>query len=201
MNDAYQLKQGHRTVSSRSFLAISISLLLAISMMTCVITWPVVAQDQQVGMLRFMASGPIQIEVHDPEGNIASRVGVQIEGASFQDEDDEITIEIPHPIVGDYLVHMNTDGSAIRLQHFDIWVTDGIDTIQLADYQLIVNAPTDPYMVRVSSIDFTDVTADAADDQDSSEGSMSNLVWILVACGGGLVGLVLIIRSRKQKKY
>ena len=198
MNDTHQLKQGRRILNSPSSLAISASLLLAVCAM---MTWSVAAQDQQVGMLRFMASGPIQIEVHDPEGNIASRAGVQIEGASFEDEDDEISIEIPHPISGDYLVHMNTDGSAIRLQHFDIWVTDGVDTIKLADYQLIVNAPHDPYVVRISNLGFADVTADVADDQDSSENAGANLVWILAACGGALVGLILIIRSRRQKKY
>ncbi len=176
-----------RTLPGILFLALALSLTAG--------TGTAIAQE--LGMLRFEASGPIQIEVHDPEGNIVSRNVVQIEGASFEDVDAAITIEVPRRILGDYLVHMNVDGSANRLQHFYISVTDGVETIQLADFQLIVNAPVDPYIIRSAADGFSDVTGEV----DESVGGTSSTIWIIVA-GVAVVGAIvafLLIRARKQK--
>ena len=177
MTDDYRTVWRRKTLAVSAFTKIpGILASLAACVIVCTLTWPAVSQEQSLGMLRFVASGPIQIEVHDPEGNIVSRDVIEIDGASFQDEDAEIIIEVPHRVLGDYLVHMNVDGSAIRLRHFDISVTDGVKTIQLADYQLIVNAPHDPYVIRSSTDGFEDVTAFMADQEERSDGSSSTLI-------------------------
>ena len=200
MNHSYRMVRQCETPAVSAFKKMSgILASLAVCVIVCTMTWPAVSQEQPLGMLRFMASGPIQIEIHDPEGNIVSRDVIEIAGASFQDENDEILIEIPHRILGDYLVHMNVDGSANRLQHFDISVTDGINTTPLADYQLIVNAPHDPFVIRSSSDGYADVTAAVAEELSAAEAS-SNLIWIVGGFAGLLIVSLLVLRSRKQRK-
>jgi len=201
MNHSYRMIRQCETPAVSSFTKVSgILASLAVCVIVCTMTWPAVSQEQPLGMLRFMASGPIQIEIHDPEGNIVSRDVIEIAGASFQDENDEILIEIPHRILGDYLVHMNVDGSAIRLRHFDISVTDGINTTLLADYQLIVNAPHDPFVIRSSSDGYADVTAAVAEELSAAEASSSHLAWIVGGFAGLLIVSLLVLRSRKQRK-
>ncbi|MBU1048462.1 hypothetical protein KKG90_00425, partial [Candidatus Bipolaricaulota bacterium] len=173
--------------------------ILFLALALCLIAGMGTAIAQELGMLRFEASGPIQIEVHDPLGNIVSRDVVQIEGASFVDVDAAITIEIPNRILGDYLVHMNVDGSANRLQHFYISVTDGVETIQLADFQLIVNAPVDPFVIRSTADGFTNVT-DLVDDEASGAGSSSTMIWIIAGAAGLIAAGVLVLVARSRKK-
>jgi hypothetical protein len=153
--------------------------------------------DQQLGMLRFEAVGPIQIELRDPEGNIVSRELNQIDGAVFFDGDRQVVIEIPHPIIGDYEIYANVSGSANRLQLFDVSVTDGVDTIQLANRQLIANIPRDPYVIRVDYDGFAIAPVAAEDDR----GVSTKLIWILAGSTGLLAGiLILIIRFRRRKR-
>jgi LPXTG-motif cell wall-anchored protein len=199
MNDGYQLRVKHRTPLLSKCLMIPGMVVFAACLIVCMMTWSAASQQEHLGMLRFMASGPIQIEVHDTEGNIVSRNVIEIEGATFHDENAEIVIEIPQSVVGNYLVHMNVNGSAIRLQHFDISVTNGVDTILLADNQLIVNAPHDPYVIRNSAEGMADVTDSAG--SDGSETGSSTLIWILAGSAGVLAALgYFILRSRKRKR-
>ncbi len=201
MTDGYRMARRDKTPAVSSFTKVSgVLVSLVVCVIVCTLMWPAVSQEQPLGMLRFMASGPIQIEIHDPEGNIVSRDVIEIAGASFQDENDEILIEVPHRVLGDYLVHMNVDGSANRLQHFDMSVTDGAETIQLAEFQLIVNAPHDPYVIRSSTAGFEDVTDAIAEQDIENERSSTSLIWILAGSVGLLVGIILLIRSRKRKR-
>ena len=161
---------------------------------------PATSEGQQLGLLQFVASGRVRIEVHDPEGNIVSRDQNQIEGAIFQDEGTGMVIDIPNRLAGDYKYYVYADGSANPIHLFDVSVTDGVDTIQLADREMIVNAPRDPYVIRSSEEGLTDVTSTADSGSGDDEGTSSSLIWILAGSAGLIVGIVLFIRSRRRKR-
>ena len=206
MTDNYRLtlKRGAPVLSA--FWTMAGILSFAACVIVCITVWPGLAtygtsisdtEDQQLGALRFESAGPVQIEVTDPEGNTVSRNMNQIDGATFFDGDRQVIIEIPHPISGDYEVDVNVSGSANRLQHFDVLVTDGVNTIQLADYELIVNVPVDPYVIRNDHDGFA-IAPIAVDD---TAGGSASLIWILVGSAGLLTGItVFIIRSRRRKR-
>jgi len=195
MNHGYQLRGDHRAPVLSHFWILSIILVIAVCWITCSMAWPVAAQQESLGMLRFDASGPVQIEVHDSEGNIVSRDVIEIEGASFHDEDAEIIIEIPDSVAADYMVYVNVNGSAIRLQHFDISATNGTDTLLLADNTLIVNAPHDPYVVRNSAEGIVDVTGEAG---SAASAGLSIWKWIVAGAVVVLCVIILIIRQRRK---
>lgn len=209
-----KLKRG-TAVFSR-FQAMVRILSLVVCVIICVTAWSDLAafgtgipdtEEQQLGMLRFMSEGRVKIEVHDPEGNIASYEQNQIEGAIIQQESREMTIEIPHRIEGDYQLYVNPSTSANPIHLFDISVTDGTTTIPVAERILMVNAPSDPYVIRSSADGFTDVTSTAeagpaSSDSvsDDDEGTSSNLVWILAGGAGLLVAILLFLWFRKRKQ-
>jgi len=153
-------------------------------------------EAQQLGMLRFVSAGPIQISLTDPEGNVVSRETNDIDGADFFDGDREVIIEIPHSIVGDYELHANVSGSANRLQRFDVSVTDGTQTLVLAERELIVNIPLDPYVIRNNPDGF----AIAQVIIDDSQGASSGLIWLFAGGAVLLAGIAfLILKSRKRR--
>ncbi|MFC2079707.1 hypothetical protein ACFLSZ_06975 [Candidatus Bipolaricaulota bacterium] len=199
MNDVTRLRLASRTPVLSTSLTFPGILLLVACVIACITTWPVAAQDE-LGVLRFMASGRVRIEVHDPEGNIVSRTENQIEDAIFQDDGDGMVIEIPHRVTGDYELFVFVDGSANPIWSFDLSVTDGVNTIMLADGELIVNAPSDPYVIRSSADGFSDVTAVAESESDGSDGISPTLIWILAGAAGLLVGIVLVFRVRRRKR-
>lgn len=206
MTDNYRLNLNRRTLVLSAFRTMVGALSLAAYVIFCITACPSPAaygtsisdtEDQQLGMLRFESAGPVQIEVRDPEGNIVNRNTNQIDGATFFDGDRQVIIEIPHSIEGDYEVHVNVSGSANRLQHFDVFVTDGVNTIQLTDYELIVNVPVDPYVIRNNHEGF----AIAPVAVDNASGGSTNLIWILAGAAGLLAGItILVIRSLKRKR-
>jgi hypothetical protein len=153
-------------------------------------------EAQSLGMLRFESTGRVRLDVVDPDGNTVNRDINEIEGAVIVSEDRKVVIEIPYSKPGDYQLHVNVSGSVNRLQHFGALVTNGVDTIQLADNELIVNVPVDAYVIRNDQ----DGIRIAAPAEDESPGISTNLIWILVGGAGLIVGIALfIIRSRKRK--
>lgn len=206
MTDNYRLTLKRGALVLSAFQTMAAILSFAACVIVCITVWPGLStygssisdtEDQQLGALRFESAGPIQIEVTDPEGNTVSRDMNQIDGAVFFDGDRQVIIDIPHSIEGDYEVHVNVSGSANRLQHFDVFVTDGVDTIQLTDYELIVNVPRDPYVIRNDHEGFAIAPVPVAD----GPGSSTSLIWILAGSAGLLaVVVVIIIRSRKRKR-
>ena len=207
MTNEYRLEMKRETSARSVFRTMAGILAIAACVVVCITAWPDPAvygtdtpdtEGQQLRMLRFESAGPVQIEVTDPEGNTVSRDMNQIDGAVFFDGDRQVVIEIPHSTVGDYELHVNVTGSANRLQLFDAWVTDGVDTIQFADRELIVNVPVDPYVIRNDHDGFAIATV--AVDDGSPEGS-GNLIWILAGAAVLLAGVVVvIIRSRRRKR-
>ena len=152
--------------------------------------------DQDLGLLRFVAKGPIQIEVVDPDGLLVNRVENTIEGATFTDENDEVTIEIASRKVGVYQVQVNLDGSSSRLQRFDVSASDGTKTIMLADRELIANAPQEPYRIQSDAAGF-DIAPEV---EEEPSGLSTTLIIIIVAAAAVLVvGGIVFLRSRKKK--
>lgn len=206
MTDDYRLKLKRGTPVLSEFRARVATLVFAVCAIGCIMTWQGLAaygtgipdtEGQQLGLLRFVSAGPVQIELRDPEGNIVGRELNQIDGAVFVDGDREVIIEIPHRIAGDYEIHVNVSGSANRLQLFDVSVTDGVDTIQLANRELIVNVPRDPYVIRSDHDGFAIAPVTIVGGQAGS----THLIWILVGFAGLLAGIgILVIRSRKRKR-
>jgi hypothetical protein len=153
-------------------------------------------EAQSLGMLRFESTGRVRLDVIDPDGNTVNRNINEIEGAVIVSEDREVVIEIPNSKPGDYQLHVNVSGSVNRLQHFGVLVTNGVDTIQLADNVLIVNVPVDAYLIRNDQ----DGIRIAPPKEDESQGLSTNLIWILVGGAGLIVGIaIFVIRSRKRK--
>lgn len=175
--------------------AIAMFLAMTACVLVCVTSLPCAAQNLR--MLRFVSAGPIQIAITDPEGHVVSREANEIEGAVFIDGDREVIIEIPHSIAGIYEVDANVSGSANRLQRFDVSVTDDVNTLVLAERELIANVPRDPYLVRNDQDGF--VLAQASSD-DSEEASISP-IWFLLGGAVLLAGITLVIlRFRKQRR-
>jgi hypothetical protein len=154
-------------------------------------------EAQDLGMLRFESSGRIRLDVIDPDGNTINRNTNEIDGAVIVSDDHAVSIEIPHSIEGDYQLDVNVSGSVNRLQRFSVWVTDGADTVQLADEELIVNVPVDAYVIRNSEngIEIAPLP------EDEASGISMALIWILVGGAGLIVGIaIFVIRSRKRKR-
>jgi len=149
-----------------------------------------------LGLLRFESSGRVRLDVEDPNGNTVNRLSNEIDGAVIDSGDHAVSIEIPNSIQGDYQLDVNVSGSVNRLQRFSVWVTNGVDTIHLAEEELIVNVPTDAYVIRNSASGIELVTQS----EDDNSGMSNTLMWILVGSAGLLVGIALfIVRSRKRK--
>ncbi len=148
--------------------------------------------------LRFEANGRVRLEVYAPNGQRVGRDLNQIEGATFEEMDDGMVIEIAEPALGDYELHVNSDGSANRIHLFDVWGTDGVTTIPLAERELIMNVPNDPYVIRVAEDGISDVTGSGS---DGGEGDSSIVIWVvvIVVVTGGGVAAYLILRTRKRK--
>lgn len=197
MTDIDRLNSKHGTIARNGFrrTAILLICLLVCQGAAVFATGIPDPSDQDLGMLRFVGSGAIQIEVVDPDGLTVSRSANEIDGATFTDEDAVVTIEIPQRKIGDYQVDVNLDGSSSRLQRFDVWVTDGITTVHLAESEFLANAPLDPYVVRSDAAGF-DLAPEA---EDEPSGLSSTLIIIIVAAAVVLVGGgVFFLRKRKR---
>jgi len=154
-------------------------------------------------LLRFEASGPVRLEVHDPHGRRVGRDLNEIDGATFEETDDGMVIEIAEPTPGDYELHVDSDGSANRIHLFDVWATDGVSTIPLAERVMIMNVPSDPYVIRVSEDGISDVTgtAGSGSGSDAGDGGSSVMIWVIVivvVVAGGAAAY-FILRARKRK--
>ena len=196
MNDIDRLDSKHRTRAQRGLR----SALLLIGLLMCqgLIAWGTGIpdpSDQNLGMLQFVGRGPIQIEIVDPDGLRVSRAANEIDGATFTDEDDVVTIEIPQRKAGDYEVHVNLDGSSSRLQRFDVSVSDGTHTIMLADRELIANAPQEPYRIRSDAAGF-----DLAPEIEEEPSGLSTTMIILIVAAAVVLlgGGVFFLRKRKR---
>jgi len=170
-----------------------------------IVTLPVMAQDTTASadgalrVLRFEADGRVRLEAHDPNGRRIGRDVNEIEGATFKEVDNGMVLEIPDPMAGDYELHVDADGSANRIHLFDVWVTDGVTTVSLAERELIMNVPSGPYVIRVTADGLSDVTGS---DAGSGDGGTSLVTWIVVIVAvlavAGLA-IFLFLRARKRK--
>lgn len=170
---------------------------LMVGLMMLVATMPALSQET-VRVLRFEADGRVRLEVYDPEGHRLGRDVNEIDGAVFEEIDNGMVMEIADPTLGDYELHVNADGSANRIHLFDVWVTDGVSTISLAERELIMNVPSDPYIIRVTEAGLSDVTGTIAG-SDGDGGSFPTWIIIVVAVvvvGGGAT--FLLLRSRRR---
>ena len=215
MDDAKQL--GSKIDSFRT-LGLVAGLTVCVMSILLLVASAVVAQDatgsatsdDQLGMLQFIGSGKIRLELHDPAGQVVSRETNEIDGATYTDEDNQVVIEIPHRIIGDYNLYVYADGSANRIHLFDVSVTDGVQTIPLAERVMIVNVPSEPYIIRSTQEGFEDVTAST--DQSSSPtadtgsaedtGGSSGFLWIVMGAAlvvAALVAAFFLMRARKHR--
>ena len=169
---------------------------------------PPEAEEPELGMLRFTATGPIDIALRDPDGRIVSPDVTEIDGVSYVEEPGQDIITIPHRIPGDYQIRVIVDPGADRLDRFDVSVTDGFDTVELADRKFIIHAPREPYVIRSTADGFFDAAGlpkstaleqVEAPTPDTRGGTQLPILWIAV--GGvafvlGVGGLLWYLRSR-----
>ena len=196
MTDNHRLDSNRQTPACKRWLATVVLIgLLACQGLVGFATGIPDPSDQDLGLLRFVAKGPIQIEVVDPDGLRVSRGANEIDGATFVDENDEVTIEITQRKAGDYEVHVNLDGSSSRLQRFDVSVGDGEKIIMLADRELIANAPQDPYRVRSDAAGF-----DLAPEVVEEPSGLSSTVIIIIVAAAAILVIGGVIFFRKRKK-
>ena len=216
MDDAKQL--GSKIDSFRT-LGLVAGLTVCVMAILLLVASAVIAQDatgsatsdDQLGMLQFIGSGKIRLELHDPAGQVVSRETNEIDGATYTDEDNQVVIEIPHRIIGDYKLYVYADGSANRIHLFDVSVTDGAQTIPLAERVMIVNVPSEPFIIRSTQEGFENATATTTDQLPSSTadtgsagdtGGSSSFLWIVLGAAlvvAALIAGFFLMRARKHR--
>jgi|GEM_PF-2798578 len=169
---------------------------------------PVEPHEANLGMLRFESSGPVDLVLRDPAAQIVSKEGAEVDGIVYAEGPDTDEITVPNRIVGDYEIRVVAEEGADRLERYDLTVTDGFDTVELADRKFIIHIPDEPYILRSTLDRFFDATGSSRAPAPPPEpepredrGPISTLTIILIAAGavvliGGIVGLILFLRSR-----
>jgi len=162
--------------------------------------------EPELGMLRFEATGPVDLLLRDPRGRVVSTEFAAVDDMAYEEGQDRDWITIANRVLGDYEVRVVPEADADRLERYHLIATDGFDTVELADRKFIIHIPEDPYIVRSTLDGFLDVTgspgapAPAPEPRGERE-PLPLMTWILIGVGafiliGGGVGLVLFLRSR-----
>jgi len=160
----------------------------------------------ELGMLRFEATGEVDLVLRDPQGRIVSKEFDAVDDMTYEESVHRDWITIANRILGDYEVRVVPETDADRLGRYHLSAADGFDTVELADRKFVIHIPEDPYIVRSTLDGFLDVTgspgapAPAPEPRGERE-PLPVMTWILIGVGtvvliGGGVGLVLFLRSR-----
>ena len=171
-------------------------MIVALSVMAQDTTAPA---DAAPRVLRFEADGRVRLEAHDPNGRRIGRDVNEIEGATFEEVDNGMVLEIPDPVLGDYELLVDADGSANRIHLFDVWGTDGVTTVSLAERELIMNVPSEPYVIRVTADGLSDVTGTEPGNDDGGTSLVTWIVVIVAVVAVGGLATFLFLRARKRK--
>jgi len=166
-------------------------------------------EEPGLGMLQIRSNGPIDIALRDPEGRVISKEFPAVEGIEYVERFngavgsnvDEITI--PKRMVGDYQIRVMPEPGAERLQRFDLFVTDGFDTVTLAKRKFIIHVPKEPYVIRCTETSFFDATGlpePQPNEEPNPSRALSTIILVLITVGGivvvgGIAGLIYFLRS------
>ena len=164
------------------------------------------AAPPDLGLLRFEATGEVDLVLRDPRGRIVSKEFPQVDDMVYTEAAGADTITIANRILGDYEVRVVAETGADRLGRYHLIATDGFDTVELADRKFVIHIPDEPYIVRSTLDGFLDVTgspgapAPAPEPRGERE-PLPMMTWILIGVGaivliGGSIALFLFLRSR-----
>ncbi|MGB2982373.1 MAG: VWA domain-containing protein, partial [Candidatus Bipolaricaulia bacterium] len=146
---------------------------------------PPTPDEPELGMLRFAATGPVDLVLRDPEGRIVSKEFAEVDGITYVEEPDADGITVPNRVVGDYEVRVIPEEGADRLGRYSLTATDGFDIVTLADRKFIIHVPDEPYVVRSTLDGFFDATGSSRaptpppPEPEDGRGTSSTLTIIL----------------------
>jgi len=164
---------------------------------------------EEAGILHIRSNGPIDLALKDPTGRIVSKELQTVEGSEYVERFDGAVgsnvdeIAIPKRMVGDYQIRVMPEPGAERLQRFDLFVTDGFDTVTLAKRKFIIHVPKEPYVIRCTETSFFDATGlpeSQPNEEPNPSRALSTIILGLIAAGGivvvgGIAGLIYFLRS------
>lgn len=167
-------------------------------------------------VLGIRAFCPVDLSVVDPEGLVISKSTNAILEATYTeadlngDGDPDDQIIIPNRKAGDYQIRVIPEERSFPIDRYTLEVSDGFDTIVLADYVRVGDIPEEPYVVT-STAEGIAIAAESEAEPDVPSPTPAptpspkqgiNLSMLIAIIAGAValvaigVGVFLFLRSR-----
>ena len=171
-----------------------------------------IANGMGTGELRITATCPVDLVVTDPNGHSISKSTNAIPEAIYTeadlngDGDPDDQIIIPNRKAGDYQIRVIPEERAFPIDRYSLEVSDGFDTIVLADYVRVGDTPEKPYVVKstaegISAVNESETKSEVPTPTPSPKQGISFNILIAIIAGAVAlvaigVGVFLFLRSR-----